>query len=456
MVADVGLGRTLSGRRRATRALSFDTMTEGVSIARLGARLRRGLSRHVSPAAPAHLSRAIDLGRIVLIVGIVFLHYGMYPNLRANPFGGMSILEHEVATFVNSFLLFFFFSVVPLLSAISGWLFFNFLEHPEKDVAAALGTRIRKRFFSLYVPLVTWNFLYLVLLLFVSTFVPDHPLFAALNIDFDTASPRQYFNAVFAVDHHPLAFQFWFVRDLFLTVLLSPVLWLVIKRAPLMGAVALFGAWIVNYDFAIFFRPDVTFFFYLGGLVRAKKVDLRLGGRAVIAMVVLYLALVTLRSLAPYVVQHSSALLAGFTRLMRLVGVLACWGVFMRVAETPIGARLARLGPFAFFLYATHFPLMAEVKLQLWKLLPETNDFWMVVHYLASVSITIALCLGGAHLLARYSPDTFALLNGGRGPKIRRLPAQASRPVVSQRADASQAPPNTNVAPAQNATAEMP
>jgi hypothetical protein len=126
---------------------------------------------------------------------------------------------------------------------------------------------------------------------------------------------------------------------------------------------------------------------------------------------------------------HSSPLLAGFTRLMRLVGVLACWGVFLRVGETRVGAKLARLGPFAFFLYATHFPLMAEVKLQLWKLLPATNDFWMVVHYIASVSITISLCLGAAYLLARYLPEVFALLNGGRGPTLR--PAAAPRTITA-------------------------
>jgi succinoglycan biosynthesis protein ExoH len=398
-------------------------MEEGEHNARWGDRLRRGLRRHVSPAAPAHLSLTIDFARIALISGIVFLHYGMYPNLRANPFGGMSITEHEIATFVNSFLLFFFFSVVPLLSAISGWLFFAFLDEREGDVATALSTRIRKRFFSLYVPLVTWNLLYLVVLLAVYAISPQHSLFAALNIDIGDATPRQYFDAVFAVDHHPLAFQFWFVRDLFLTVLLSPVLWLLIKRAPLLGAAALSGAWLANYDFAIFFRPDVTFFFYLGGLIRSKRLHLRFGPRAVLALVAGYLALVALRSLAPYVLHHSSPLLAGFTRLMRLVGVLACWGVFLRVGETKLGAKLARLGPFAFFLYATHFPLMAEVKLQLWKLLPASNDFWMVVHYLASVSITILLCLCSAYLLARYAPGTFALLNGGRGPTLRHVSA---------------------------------
>ena len=74
---------------------------------------------------------------------------------------------------------------------------------------------------------------------------------------------------------------------------------------------------------------------------------------------------------------------------------------------------------------------MAEIKLQLWKLLPATSDFWMVVHYLASVSITILLCLGGAYGLARFSPETFALLNGGRAPTLRRAKPPPRTAVVS-------------------------
>src|SRR6185436_930144 len=78
--------------------------------------LRPRVDRHVAPVPAAQLSRTIDFARIALIVGLVFLHYGMYPNFRLSPFGGMSVNEYEVATFVNSFLLFFFLSVVPLLS----------------------------------------------------------------------------------------------------------------------------------------------------------------------------------------------------------------------------------------------------------------------------------------------------------------------------------------------------
>jgi succinoglycan biosynthesis protein ExoH len=247
-------------------------------------------------------------------------------------------------------------------------------------------------------------------------------LLAGLNIDFDRAGLKQYFNAVFAVDHHPLAFQFWFVRDLFLTVLLSPLLWLLLKRVPYAGGAALFSAWLFNYDLEIFFRPDVIFFFYAGALIRLKRVEIGITVRSTVVLCSLYLVLVTARALAPAIFDEATPLLAGFTRLMRLVGVLACWGLFLRLAEMRVGAILSRWGPFAFFLYAAHFPLMAELKLILWDLLPEVNDFWMVAHYLISVFLTIVLCLGAATLLARYVPGVFGLLNGGRVPSLEPRP----------------------------------
>ena len=386
-------------------------------------RLRSGALRQVTAVPSSHLSRTIDLSRIALIVGLVFLHYGRYPNFKANPFDGMSVGEFEVATFVNSFVLFFFFSAVPLLSLISGWLFFSFLDESADDPAASLFSRIRRRFSSLYVPLVTWNFLYLGALLALYTAFPNHSLFDTLNIDFDTADLAQYFNAVFAIDRSPLAFQFWFIRDLFVAILLSPVLWVLIKRAPYVAAAVFFTVWLVNYDTRIFLRPDVPFFFFLGGLIRSSRTDVGVGARATIILCSIYVLLVTARALAPYLIDESTALLAAYTRLMRLIGALACWGLFLRLAGTELGISLSRWGPFAFFLYATHFPLMAEVKLLLWNLLPAVNDFWMVAHYLTSVVLTVILCLGTAVLLARYVPGLFGVLNGGRVPSLSGRPA---------------------------------
>ena len=374
------------------------------------------LERHISSVGPDQLSHTIDFSRIALIAGIVFLHYGMYPNFRASPFGGVHVSEHEVAMFVNSFLLFFFFSVVPLLSMISGWLFFAFLRDAKVDAGKALKSRIRKRFRSLYVPLVAWNLLYLIAFLLLFLAAPDNPLSRSLNLDFRVAGVREYLNAIFAISHHPLAFQFWFVRDLFLTVLLSPLLWLVLRSAPRVGAVALFMVWICNYDLEIFFRPDVLFFFYMGGLLRVSGARLGISWAATRWLIGIYIVLVTVRALAPQFIAESTVALGFATRGMRLVGVLACWGCFLKIAATQFGAQVARWGAMAFFLYALHFPLVAEIKLILWRALPAINDFWMVVHYLASVATTIVLALSTGVLLSKAAPQLFALLNGGREP----------------------------------------
>jgi hypothetical protein len=102
------------------------------------------------------------------------------------------------------------------------------------------------------------------------------------------------------------------------------------------------------------------------------------------------------------------------TRAMRLIGVLACWGLFQRIALTPMGGVVARFGGLAFFLHAAHYPLIAEVKLILWELMPAETQPWMLAHYIVSVAVTVAMGIGLGLLLTRFASKAFALLNGGR------------------------------------------
>lgn len=374
----------------------------------------RPVARRKSRLTKEEISQTINFARITLIVGLVLLHYVGYPNVQTSPFRGMDIHEHQLATFVNSFILFFFFAVVPLLSAVSGWLFFSFDAQP----GPALLARIGRRFKSLYVPLVFWNVLFLAGLLLVSWVRPQLALLAELNIDFDTADVFDYVNAIFGLTDHPVAFQFWFVRDLFLTVLVSPLLWLLLRHAPYLGLVFLFLVWITDSNLWIFFRTDVLFFFYIGGMLRTRDAPLEIGWGTTKVLLALYLVSVVLRTLAPYAVETSveeeRLALDTLTRGMRLVGVFACWGLFIRIAQTGFGAWVARFGGFAFFLHAIHYPLIAELKILLWPLVAAETDGWMLIHYAASVSLTVILGMAAGLLLARTAPTCFALLNGGR------------------------------------------
>ncbi|MGE3624449.1 MAG: hypothetical protein AB7H77_11350, partial [Bdellovibrionales bacterium] len=176
-----------------------------------------------------------------------------------------------------------------------------------------------------------------------------------------------------------------------------------------------------------FFRPDVPFFFYLGALLRHKHIRMTIPFPVTMALIILYICLAAIRALAPYAVDLGSGNVPGWldaaTRAMRLVGVLGCWGLIYRLAETKWGDKIADYGGLSFFLFAAHWPLLAFIKILLWPWLPAETDFWMLVHYVlcVTVTVTISLFLGAA--LARKAPKLFALMNGGRDLERPRLDA---------------------------------
>ena len=377
------------------------------------------------PLSDQTISQTICLARLTLIVGLVFLHYQQFPDSDYWPFDGMDPTRNQLPTFVNSFALFFFFSAVPLLSMISGWLFFGFA---AQDASSALRDRIRRRFKTLYLPLVVWNAVFLAVLLVVYSQYPQSPVLHELRIDLADAGWGGYLNAVFAITNYPIGYQFWFVRDLFVTVLVSPAIWWLLRRIPLLTLMLLGAAFLSGSGLLIFFRTDVVFFFSLGGFLRLCRSPLQIGTRATWSLMALYLALVMLRTMAPVAVEMGHPRpdwLTMATRLMRLVGVLACWGVLQRFSDTRPGAWLARYGGVSFFLYAAHFPLIAGVKATLWRWLPARTDGWLLAHYFASVFVTIGIAVATALLLVRFAPGAFAFMNGGRRALVefRALPA---------------------------------
>jgi hypothetical protein len=367
-----------------------------------------------APGTAATRRDTIEVARVALVVGLVFLHYFNFPTDARPPFQGIDPAQHGLATFINGFLTFFFFSAVPLLSAVSGWLFFGF----KDDDGGAVGRRILGRARSLLLPLVLWNLMTLALALVAQSVVPTTGFAQQFGLQAATAGAWDYVNAVLGLTGLPIAFQFWFVRDLFVTVLCTPVLALLLRHAPLAGAAGLAVIWAAGFTLGIFLRTDVLFFFYIGALLRRKGVDPSIGAGATAVLTLAYAALVAARALAPLVVDLADPAQAAWvevaTRLMRPLGVAACWGLCLHLAASRAAAPLATLGGFAFFLHAAHYPVIALVKDVLWRVTPAATDGWLLLHYVASVALTIAIVGVAALGLFRLSPSLYGVLAGGR------------------------------------------
>lgn len=364
--------------------------------------------------AAASLPRTIEFARVALVIGLVFLHYFNLPGDHRPPFQGIDPAGPRIATFVNGFLTFFFFSAVPLLSAVSGWLFFG----GGDGAGQAIGRKMRGRARSLLLPLLLWNLATLALAILVQRVAPTIGFAQQFNLQSATAGAWDYANAVLGITEVPIAFQFWFVRDLFVTVLCAPILWLALRHAPMAGAVVLAAVWAAGFTLGLFIRTDVLFFFYLGALARRRDWDLHITAGATLSLLLAYSALVALRTLAPLVLDMADpgtiAWLDVVTRLMRPLGVAACWGACLHLAATSRGGALARWGGFAFFLHAAHYPAIALVKEILSRVMPAGGEGWLLAHYGASVAITIAITAAAGVLLFRLSPAFYGVLAGGR------------------------------------------
>ncbi len=369
----------------------------------------------------------IDLLRFLLIVGLVFLHYGSFPGSEASPFAGFRWSEHPVATFVNSFNLFVFLSAVPLLSMISGWLFFK---RTDFTLAFYLGL-FRRRARSILLPMVTWNLLILALFLGIHAVDRNSDLLDIVGYDMSDLGPQAIVNALLGITRHPINFQFWFLRDLLLTILVSPLLGVALRRLPVLGLLFLFAVWIGDFTLGIFFRTDVVFFFYLGGYIRVHEVRLPEFSPRVTVLLVLFFALAAgARTLAPLFLDTESpdvAFLLGIaTRLMRIVGVLSLWAVAPFLLPTSLGRLLVRLGPLAFFLHALHWPLNQFIKLALASLIPGDGSAVLLLNYFLTSFLAISAAVLLAMAMARHCPVVFDHLSGGRSGLFANRPRTAA------------------------------
>lgn len=363
----------------------------------------------------SELSKRIDMLRFTLVVGLVLLHYGAYPDSELSPFQGLQPTPHPAAAFVNSFVLFFFLCAVPVLSAISGWLFFKHLE----PSARFFGRRIKARARSILLPMTIWNAAVLGAFVAAGALLRDPRVSAMAAYDVTGLDATATVNAIVGVTRYPIAYQLWFLHDLMLTVIFAPLLWLALRFAALGGAVALALVWFLDYDVPLFFRTDVLLFFYAGAFAQVRALPIaRPAPQLGPALLAVFIVLVGARAIGPYFIAEQSpagvVLFDYGTRLMRIVGAAAVWLCSALLVDTRVGNALCRCGPVAFFLYAAHWPLNQVFKHGLDALMPVRNDLTLLINYALTGALTVAATILAARALNAVLPSVYDVLSGGR------------------------------------------
>ena len=357
----------------------------------------------------------IDFLRFSLVVGLVLLHYGSFPNSECLPSQGYICSRYPIATSVNSYMYFFFLSSVPTLSAISGYLFFKSADHSPRFYLRRYRSRVR----SILLPMISWNAFALILSALTFLLFPLSP--RLISYDVFSLRYQDFINALLGLTRHPVHFQFWFLHDLFLTILCAPLLSIAIRRIPWIGLATVFTIWITHWNFwGIFFRADVLFFFYIGAMARILDwpVDRIVPPRIAVKLSVLFFLLVGLRVIVPPFISEYSIwgiTIANFWNDdLRLLGVVTLWGIAPLLVETSLGRAIGKVGVLAFFLHAIHWPMNQFFKHMIDEYYPSRSDLAMLSNFVATTILTVLCAFAFAWALNAVAPSLFDHLSGGR------------------------------------------
>ena len=361
--------------------------------------------RRTAAALDAEVSRRLSLLRFPLIVGVVFIHAyetTVWLNGYAVAAAGQAAWSQFVRDFVSQ-------GVarvsVPLFFLMAAYLlFFGF-----DGSAAGYLSRLKSRARTLLVPFLFWNVAVVALFALAQTLPWTAPLFNSGKPPVADYGLQQWLDALLGLTQPPIAYQFWFIRDLFLLVLASPLVHLAVTRAPVAGALALGACWTAGIGVGI---PSIegVLFFYLGAWLGMRRADLcrvdRFGTVLVLAFAVLALADAASKDWVVNDYLHKGMILVGVAAALHAVGRIRRDGRLER--------WLITLSAASFFVFAMHEPALTFVRKVTYRLIAPDTAVATIAAYFAIPLALIAVLAALYFPLKRRLPRLMALATGGR------------------------------------------
>ncbi len=357
-------------------------------------------------------SKTINFLRFPLIVGVVLMH----SRLTDIAGGPITMDEYPLYHHLSLVLTEILFSIrVPLFFFIAGVLFFYNIEYFTRETYSR---KIRNRFRTIFIPYIFWSVVAMLLYLSIEVITPGVSLGSKKAIldytPFDfirslwTVPSEQSSGIVYSI---PMVFQFWFLRDLMVTMLLSPLVFFSLKYFRYYFLIALFILAFLNIiPDSPGFKALNLFFFSFGAYLSINKINVietfdRVysfsGWTTLVLTVCLFFSLGS---------QWYKPIYALYT--------VICIAFVFSFTANRIKVQKWRPIPFlttaVFFIYASHgFITSFSVKI-LPKLLGVDKDWQLCLLFISIPAIVVLICVITFNISKKYFPRFTAFITGGR------------------------------------------
>lgn len=339
----------------------------------------------------------IDNIRYVLLIGVILIHCNITGFTSNAGFGA------DFVRFISSGLC----SVcVPFYFMISAFLFFRAM---DRFSFSWYYGKIKRRFFSLLVPYLLWNTIGFVILLLKMQLISDTDFTQYANLDISAGNILKGFWSLQAIDGallpYPYDFVLWFVRDLIVLTLLSPVFYLAARFAGWLFLAVLFI--LSFFDPCIPLPVTEIFFFYSGCFIALRKVRFNAlcrHGKWLVFPSLLLAVIPMITDLPDTVNKYFPYILSAIPVLCRTVS-------FLIVKYHAIPKSIIASG---FFIYAFHgLYVTVASKLSMTLIAPD-SPIACICCYFLDFCLILSIAIGGYLIFHLLLPRFTIMLSGGR------------------------------------------
>lgn len=330
-------------------------------------------------------SEALDLLRFPLAIVIVVVH--------ALPLGS-NVMDDFVMAFLKE-------QSVPIYYFISGYVFFFGIELTK----VVYVKKIRNRIKTLFIPYLIWNLLF----------------FAYNSINASIFRLEDFFKSFWCIytdlsnKTYPVNYPLWFLRDLMIAVLCTPLINWSIKKFRYFYLIPIGVVWLsanlYNYG-RIAQLASAFFFFSFGAYMSINKKDIiyefgkysKLSTFLFIFLGCCYLGFVRILPDVAYAIM--------FARV--LVGLVFAYNIsvfLLRRGQCNVNKFLAQS---SFFIYLSHVWFLERISRLIFRLIDTNSTFLVIVGHIMTIVVTILVLLLLYLCGKRFVPTLFKVMIGGR------------------------------------------
>lgn len=304
---------------------------------------------------------------------------------------------------------------VPVYFLISGYVFFLCKKFDKQTY----GNKLKNRIKSLLIPYLIWNTIAILMVI-----IKELPIFSSFlshpNVDLDLSIKNilsaywKYDGSLNPVDiertYFPINTALWFIRDLMIIVITTPIIYQGIKRLKEFYIIPLGILYLISYYMGRHTMIiSAYFFFSWGAYMSVQGVDfIKLSKRyGLISIVTYLLCSMTYLGTIDY---------KWITTTCKLISTIVFPIAAFYIAQYLIINKNIKNSVFlssgSFFIYITHCLLVHRVTKVLFMLTRPSGDIEVCTTYMLSCVTTISILLFSFYILRKYCPRLLKVVAG--------------------------------------------